>query len=307
VRIKRIVFSIVLFFNCSFTVPPLFAQEAAFQFTPVSAAGSGGMHVAAEEGVYTLLGNPALLNAVNKSMFLAVSFGIGDIYQNGKIQTSVPPARYMMSGPLAIGIISKGVGYGFFNCLQLHEGGLDAHFVGSFGIDWILIDTPGIKLDFGLSPRLLLSYQQAKPDILFAASITPGILCSLGERFSLGISYNDAASIAYFMEKSESKITRIYSSLNIGIAAGIVSRAAFGLTLFADYRNILGFLDGASTGLLRQIGVGARIDIQNNFWLSLGMFELSPTAGFGLNLGVIKLEVSLFSNGVEAGIKITRD
>jgi hypothetical protein len=300
---KRIVVVLILTLAAS----PLFAQEEAFQFTPVSAAGSGGMHTAAEEGVYTLLGNPALLNSVAQSMYFAVSAGIGDVYQNGNFETSVPPAFYTMAGPLAFGVVSKGVGYGVFNGFRFHENGVDAHFIGSAGIDWILIDTAGVKLDFGLSPRLLFGYMQEKPTLLAAASITPGLLCSLGERFSLGISYNDAVSVAYYMEKVDSKVTRIYSSLNFGIAAGVVSNAVLGLTLFADYRNILGFLDGDATDPLRQFGCGVRAEFRKNFWLSLGMFEMSPTAGFGLNLGAVKLEASYFSNGVEAGIKIVRD
>jgi hypothetical protein len=285
----------------------LFAQEKAFQFMPVSTAGSGGTHTAAEDGVYTLLGNPALLNAVNQSMFFAASFGIGDVYKNGTVETSVPPAYYRASGPFAIGAISKGVGYGFFNCFQFYENSLDAHFVGSAGIDWILINTPNLKLDFGLSPRLLLNYMREQPILLSAASITPGLLFSLGKRVVLGISYNDAGSVAYYMEKSDAKVTRIYSSLNIGIAASLISRAALSFTIYTDYRDLLGLIADDAGDPMRQLGVGARIDFRTYFWLLAGMFESSPTAGFGLNLGAIKLEASFFSNSVEAGIKIVRD
>jgi hypothetical protein len=305
---KRIVLVTVWFFIFRFfAMPPLFAQEAAFQFTPVSVAGSGGTHVAAEDGVYTLLGNPALLSSVTQSMYFAVTGGIGNIYQDGKMETTIPPVYYTVAGPLAFGVVSKGVGYGIFNCLRLHENGLDMHFTGSAGIDWILINTPDIKLDFGLSPRLLLSYMQEKPTLLSAASITPGFLCSLGDRFSLGISYNDAASIAYYMEKNDSKVTRINSSLDIGLAAGLVSNAAFGLTLFADYRDIIVFFDDDAGDPLRQLGVGARVDFRNRFWLLLGMLELAPTVGIGFNLGEIKVEAAFFSNGISAGIKMVRD
>jgi hypothetical protein len=304
---KRVVVIMVFYFVFRSLAAPLFAQEAAFRFMPASSAGSGGMHAAAEEGVYTLLGNPALLNTVVQAMYLSVSGGIGNVYQNGRIGTTVPPAYYTVTGPLAFGVVSKGVGFGLFNRLQFHENGLDAHFVGSIGIDWILINTPGVKLDFGLSPRFLLSYMQEQPVLLSAASITPGILCALGKRFSLGINYNDAASVAHYMEKSDSKVTWLSSSLNAGIALNIVSSAALGLTLYADYHDILAYWEDAAGDSLRQLSGGARIDFRNSFHISLGMFERAPTAGAGFNLGAVKVEVAFYANSIEAGIKIVRE
>jgi hypothetical protein len=284
---------------------PLFAEKTPFLVTPVSAAGSGGMHVAAEEGVYTLLGNPALLNAVSQSMFVALSGGIEDFFKDGAFQVSMP---YTVAGPLAIGTISKGVGYGLFNYIRFHEDGTDIHFIGSAGIDWILVDTASLKLDFGLSPRLLFSYALTEySHILSALSLTPGVLCTLGDWFSVGISCADAISGGFFMDGTGSTFTYVSSSLDVGLSALIISNAALGLTLFADYRNILRSLISDTGEPMRRFGGGIRAEFGNSFWLSLGLFELSPTAGFGLNLGVIRLETAFFANGVEAGIRIVRN
>lgn len=287
--------------------PPVFADEEAFHFIPISVAGSGGMHLAAEDGVYTLLGNPALLSSVTQSMYFALSGGIGDVYQNGKIGATIPPAYYTVAGPFAFGVVSKGIGFGFFNYIRFHENGLDAHFTGNVGFDFILINTPGIKLDLGIAPRFLLSYMQEKPTMLAAATVTPGLLCSLGDRFSLGISYNDAASAAYYMEKSDAKVTRINASLNAGIAAGLVSTEVFGLTVYTDYHDVLRLFSDNTGDPLQPLGVGARIDFRTSFWLLLGMFELAPTVGIGFNLGAIKVEAAFISNGLSAGIKMVRD
>jgi hypothetical protein len=265
------------------------------------------MHTAAEEGVYTLLGNPALLNAVSQSMFVALSGGIGDFFKDGAIEAAMPPAHYTVAGPLAIGTISKGVGYGLFNYIRIREDGTDVHFIGSAGIDWILIDAASLKLDFGLSPRLLFSDTQADSTILAVASLTPGMLISLGDRFSAGLNYSGAVSGGFFMDAKDSGFRQGSSSLDIGLAAGIVSNAALGLTLFADYRNILSFFGDDAGDPLRQLGCGLRAEFGSSIWLSLGLFELSPAVGLGLNLGTVKLEAAFFANGLEAGIKIVRD
>jgi hypothetical protein len=304
---KRIVLFIVWFvIFCSF-VPPVFADEEALLWTPVSVAGSGGTHVAAEDGVYTLLGNPALLNSVTQSMYFAVSGGIEDVYQNGKMGTTIPPAYYTVAGPLALGVVSKGVGYGIFNYLRFHENGMDIHLIGSAGIDWVLINKAIVKLDFGLSPRFSFSLRQSNATIIAAASVTPGLLCSFANRFSLGISYADVVSVANLTTRIGSEFTQISSSLNTGIAADIVSNAILGLTLFADCRDIVGFFDGDTEDPLQQLGCGIRAKFRNFFWLSLGMFELAPTVGLGLNLGAIKVEAAFFTNGITMGIKMVRD
>jgi hypothetical protein len=293
---------------CLLAVPlSLCAEDTPFLFTPVSAAGSGGMHTAAEEGVYTLLGNPALLNAVNQSMFVTLSGGIGGFFKDSAIETAMPPAHYTVAGPLAIGTISKGVGYGLFNYIRIYEDGTDIHLIGSAGIDWILINTASLKLDFGLSPRLLFSLIQTNAAILSAASLTPGMLFSLGDRFSIGFNYSNAVSGGFFTEANGSRFSRVSSSLDIGLMAEIVSNAALGLTLFADYRNILSFFGDDAGDPLRQLGCGIRAEFGSIVWLSLGLFELSPAVGLGLNLGPVKLETAFFANGVEAGIKIVRD
>jgi hypothetical protein len=293
---------------CFFAMPPfLFAGEFPFLFTPVSAAASGGMHVAAEDGVFTLLGNPALLNAVSQSMYFSLSGGIGNFIEDGTAQTMMPPVYYTVAGPLALGTVSKGVGYGLFNYIRIHEDGIDLHGIGSAGIDWILVDGASLKLDLGLSPRFLFSYTQADSGVLSAVSLTPGILLSLGDRFSAGISYANALSGALRANESGSEFTMVSSSLDVGIMAGAISNAALGLTLFADYRNILGLLGDDAGDPLGQLGCGLRAEFGNSFWISFGLSESFFAAGFGLNLGPVKLETAFFASGVEAGIKIVRD
>jgi hypothetical protein len=302
--VKRLV---VFILSLVMSPPLLFADETAFLFTPVSAAGSGGMHTAAEEGVYTLLGNPALLNSVSESMFFAVSAGIGDVYKDGAVKTSMPPAYYIVSGPLAIGSASKGVGYGLFNYIRLHDGGTDIHFIAASGFDWILINTAGVKLDLGLSPKLLFSFTGANAGILSAVGITPGVLLALGSKFSLGLSCSNIFSAAYLKDENSSEFALLSPLLNAGIAAGLVSNATLGLTLFADFRDILGLMAGETKEPLQAFACGARAEFWNNFYLSLGMAESAPTAGFGLNLGTIKVDMAFFANGAEVGIRIVRD
>ena len=139
----------------------LFAEEESFQFTPISVAGSGGTHTAAEDGVFTLLSNPALLNSVTSSMAIALSGGIGNAYRDGVFEAGLPPAYYTVAGPLALGVVSKGVGFGVFDHLRLYSGGMDVDVIAAAGIDWPLVNTASVKLDFGLAPKLLFRYREA--------------------------------------------------------------------------------------------------------------------------------------------------
>jgi hypothetical protein len=300
---------VVLFVVWSLAQFVLFAEDVSFQFTPASVAGSGGVHNAEEDGVFTLLGNPALLNSVTSSMFFALSGGVGDAYREGALDLSMPPAYYTLTGPLALGVVSKGVGFGIFNHVSLYDGRTDIDVIAAAGIDWTLINTAGSKLDFGLTPKLLIQNRQmdAKALSLFAASLTPGILFSLGERFQAGVSYGDALSAMIFVTSGDVKDMRVSRSLDAGIAAAVVSNGTLGLTLFADYRDLLGDSGDGSADPLRHLGVGVRAAFWNNFWLSAGMSGLAPTGGFGLNLGAVKLDIALSAYGGEAGIRIIRE
>ncbi|MDR0638947.1 MAG: hypothetical protein LBG27_08645 [Spirochaetaceae bacterium] len=287
----------------------LFAEEESFQFTPVSAAGSGGAHTAAEDGIFTLLGNPALLNSVTSSMFFALSGGIRDAYRNEALEISSPPMYYTASGPLALGAVSKGVGFGVFDHLRVYSGGMDMNVIAAAGIDWTIINTASVKLDFGLAPKAFYRYRltSAGVDSLLGASITPGILFSLGSRFSVGMSCDEAIAAAFPPDKNNTVFSQIPRSLNAGIAAGIVSNGTLGLTFFADYRDLLRFFGNDAGDPIQGIGVGLRAEFWNNFWLSAGMSNSAPTGGFGLNLGAVKLDIALFDYGVEAGIRIMRE
>ena len=289
--------------------PELFAEDAAFQFTPVSAAGSGGAHTAHEDGVFTLLGNPALLNSVASSMFFAVSGGLRDAYRNGAIETESPPMYFTASGPVAFGVISKGVGFGVFDHLRVYYGRLEMNLVAVAGIDWVLVNTDRVKLDFGLAPKALYRYSLIKGQgsSLFGTSLTPGVWLSFGNRFSVGVSCADAVAVAFPPDEDNTILSQIPRSLDAGIAAGLVSNGVLGLTLFADYRDLLRFSGGDAGDPLQGLSVGARAEFRKSFSLSAGMSKLAPTAGFGLNLGAIKLDVALFDYGVQAGVRIMRE
>jgi hypothetical protein len=311
-RFKQIALVVVWTLVPSAFMPlALFAENMSFQLTPVSVAGSGGLHNAEEDGVFTLLGNPALLNSVTSSMFLALSGGIEDALHEGALDLNLPPAYYTLTGPLALGVISKGVGFGVFNHVNLHHNRMDIDVIAAAGIDWTLINTIGFKLDFGLVPKLLFRHRQADTDVdtvsLFALSVTPGMLISFGERFQTGIRYGDALSVVPFANKKKGVNPQVSRSLDAGLAVAIVSNGTLGLTLFADYRDLLSDSDDGSVDLLGQLGFGVRATFWNNFWLSAGMSESAPTGGFGLNLGAIKLDIALSASGAEAGIRIIRE
>jgi hypothetical protein len=301
---------IVLFVVWPLVSSALFAEEASVQFTPVSVAGSGGVHNAEEDGVFTLLGNPALLNSITSSMFFAFSGGAGDIYRGGALGLNSPSAYYTVTGPLALGVVSKGVGFGLFNHLRFYSGGIDMNLVAVAGIDWALVNTDDVKLDFGLAPKLLYRYrliEEKNASSLFAASITPGILVSLGSGFSVGISCDDALSAAFPPDENNTAFSQIPRSLNAGVAAGIISNGTLGLTFFTDYRDLLKIFGNDAGDPMQGLGIGIRAAFWNNFWVSAGMSGLAPTGGFGLNLGAVKLDIALSNYGAEAGIRITRD
>jgi hypothetical protein len=307
-RLKRGILCVV-WTLAAFMPPALFAEDVSFHFTSVSVAGSGGAHNAEEDGVFTLLGNPALLSTVTSAMFFAFSAGIRDVYREGALNFDSPPAYYTVTGPLVFGVASKGIGFGLFNQVGLHYGRMDADVIAVAGIDWTIINTLSVKLDVGLAPKLLFRYRQADTGTLslFAPSVTPGLLLSFGERFRAGIRYDDALSIILLANGKGAEDARISRSLDTGIAAMIVSNGTLGLTLFADYRDLLGDSRDDSADLLGHLGFGMHAAFWTNFWISAGMSGGIPTGGFGLNLGAIKLDIALSDYGAAAGIRITRE
>jgi hypothetical protein len=296
-------------FLAVFLPTALFAEDVSFQFTPVSTAGSGGIHNAEEDGVFTLLSNPALLNSVTSSMFFSVSGGIKDVYREGTLKFASPPAYYTLSGPLTLGVVSKGVGFGIFNYLDMHYGRFNVDLIGAAGIDWTLIDATFFKLDFGLAAKMLFRYRliERNPILLFAPSATPGILLSFGQRFQAGISYGDALSAMLLASGTGVGNIHVSRSLDAGIAARLVSNGTLGITIFTDYRDLIDDSAESSADPLDHLGAGIRAEFWKNFWLSAGISGLAPTAGFGLNLGLVKLDFALSDYGVEAGIRITRE
>jgi hypothetical protein len=309
-RPKRgILFAVWALISAAFMPLALFAEDVSFHFTSVSAAGSGGTHNAEEDGVFTLLGNPALLSTVTSAMFFAFSGGIGDVYQEGALDFDSPSTYYTITGPLVFGVASKGIGFGLFNRVGLHYGRMDVDVIAAAGIDWTIINTLSVKLDVGLAPKALFRYRQAGADALslFAPSVTPGMLLSFGERFRAGIRYDNALSIILLANGKGAEDVRVSRSLDAGIAAMIVSNGTLGLTLFADYRDLLGdSLDGNADSP-EHLGFGMHAAFWTNFWLSAGMSGGIPTGGFGLNLGAIKLDIALSDYGASAGIRITRE
>jgi hypothetical protein len=306
---KRLVLCLVWVLSLSAFLPSaIFAEDLSLRFTPVSTAGSGGIHNAEEDGVFTLLSNPALLNSVTASMSFSLSGGAKNIYREG-VKFAPPPAYYTLSGPIALGVVSKGVGFGIFNYFDIHYGRIDADVIGAVGLDWMLINATSFKLDFGLAAKMLFRYRLLNRNFasLFAPSVTPGILLSFGQRFQAGISYADALSVMLLASGTGAGNIHVSRSLDAGIAARLVSTGTFGLTIFTDYRDLIGDSAESSADPLQHLGAGIRAEFWNNYWFSAGMSGLVPTAGFGLNLGLVKLDFALSDYGAEAGIRITRE
>lgn len=288
-------------------LPPAYTEEAEL-FTPTRAAGSGGTHTAEAEGIYTLLSNPAAMSAVTEALFFTLSAGIGNVYQDGSLEFAAPPACYTSKGPLTFGVISKGVGFGLFNNTVFDGDNFTANIIAGAGMSFTVINSEAHKLDIGFSPNLLFRYAQANTAFLSAASVTAGILYSLHDVFLAGINCNDALSAGFLSDETGTGFTQVNRTLHGGIAVRLVSNAFAGITLLADYHDVLGsFFTGETDNPLRHLGGGLRLEIRNDCWLSLGVSGLQPAAGFGINLGAVKVDTALFSGGVEVGVKVVRD
>jgi hypothetical protein len=321
VRVKRLVY-FTFFIFLSMPPPRLFADETAILFTPLSAAGSEGTHTAVEEGVFTLLGNPALLHSTSESMFFALSFGVGDVFQDGKLDF-VPSAAYYTISP-AFGTVSKGVGYGVFGQIYFrYSQAVVLDLIAAAGFDWVLVSTERVKLDFGLSHKALFLYtltqtgRKTDMNTLIALYITPGILLSLGNRFSVGISLDNMLSLGH-SNKNGLEFMSLPPLFNAGIAVDIIETAALGLSLFADYRlfvgdrDMSGLFNSDAGNSLHRLGGGVRAEIRHSVWFSLGaadfVTKFVPAAGIGFNLGAIKLDMTYyFDYSAQAGIRIVRN
>jgi len=203
---------------------------------PVSARNRalGGPRATDPDGLYTLFGNPGLLQMAEDARLFEIALGaFGDFADIvpfiGKsleaaffdsLTGEAFPAGFEARGPLTIGLVSKGFGAGLFlrTATESQTAGgraranLDIDVIGSAGYAFRLVDNADLNVDFGLAGKLFArqvmdfydepaadngaAARDMNPKLLIGAGLDLGVLVSVQDTFLLGFSVNDAATAA---------------------------------------------------------------------------------------------------------------
>jgi hypothetical protein len=242
---------------------PTFAADSLdpFAFPSPRELSMGGSHVALADDYTVLLANPAGLAAAPREVIAAdlglrlagPVFDLLDIFVNGgsDIQTAAMDflaasgyklyAGLDLSGPLAVGYVGKGLGFGLFNKTSVRIDAASATSIGVFATEDVLLSGGyafrfelggGHLLDLGLGAKgFVRGNVGSKMDILSVAAMFDDPLAIVNQDFTL------ATGIGFDLGTRWS-----WRSL----AAGLVCRDVFSPALVSTYSSLDGFLNDPS-------------------------------------------------------------
>ncbi len=242
-----------------------FAEALApFDFSSPRERAMGGSHVALADDFSVLLANPAGLAAAPRELFFAdlgiramgPVFNFIDLYVNSSdVETAVIDllaandyrlyAGIELSGPLALGYVGEGLGFGLFNKTSFVLNAASAVNIGVFLAEDILLSGGyafrfdlggGHLLDLGIGAKGFARGNLGKSmGFLEVADLMSDPMAILGEDFTLATGIGCDLGLRWSWES---------------IAAGLVCRDLFSPAIVASYDSLAGFIDEPSTTIL---------------------------------------------------------
>ncbi|MDR0910554.1 MAG: hypothetical protein LBM77_12400 [Spirochaetaceae bacterium] len=148
------------------------------------AMGMGGFHVSGQDGIWTLMTNPANITGLEQFDIATVGFSVGNVltFQDAIKNFSLKdPTKMLFSllsskraknysfnltGPLALGMIKNGFGWGVFDDANTFIGiknnmvkfSAQANLQGRFAYGMNIVDTSVFSLDAGAGAKVLFGF-----------------------------------------------------------------------------------------------------------------------------------------------------
>jgi hypothetical protein len=253
------------------------------------------------------------------------------------------PSAFRAAGPLMLAHVGKSFGFGLFNRVWTSESikyeprdltrdtmryraYLNNDFIISTGYAFGVLDVDGHRLDLGLGAKLFYRFSKSLFEQAAAVSfhadrdsllldqvpgrqfagigVETGLLYRLGERFSFGITMNEAPAAAYCFEPGDAGLQYFLfiPRISAGFAVKLFYNSAVVWALMADFTDILGV--ALSWGAPQRspalnIAAGSELVIHNRYFLRFGLRDLLPAAGAGLILNDCRLNLAV--SGTEYG------
>jgi hypothetical protein len=257
------------------------------------------------------------------------------------------PSSFRAAGPLMLAHVGKSFGFGLFNRVWTSESikyepldsardtlryraYLNSDLIMSAGYALSALDIDGHRLDIGLGAKLFYRFSNSLfeqtaavgahanrdslaldeiPGRQFAGlGIDFGLLYRLDERFSFGLTMNEAPAAAFCLEPGAAALPYFLfiPRLNAGFSVKLFYNSAVVWALMADFTDILGV--AVSWGTVRRapllnISAGSELVIHNRYFLRFGVRDLLPSFGAGLAFKSCKLNVAFSGReyGASAG------
>lgn len=153
--------------------------------------------------------------------------------------------------------------------------------------------------------------------------IDVGVLFPLGSSAKLGVvvrnlftptTRSDYTSLDAFLSK-ENPAPAVKGNVPLDLSVGVQYAPSLGLMelyfrklrIMVDYNDSLDFLTHPSTAVnpVLKVGIGAEVQVLEVLWIRAGIFQGLLACGFGLDYGVIQVNVAVYGTeqSVEPGIR----
>lgn len=156
---------------------------------------------------------------------------------------------------------------------------------------------------------------------IWGLSMDLALQYSYKDRLSVALSCSDLfsyAKLSDFTELTEmiyesqnprepqpDRTGRIKRSLNAGFDYRLINSKNLGLTLMADYRDILDLFSDLPRNPILNLGLGAELSLLKHIFIRAGISDALPALGLGFDIWVCKLDFSIYGKelGLDPGVQ----
>jgi hypothetical protein len=336
---------------------PVFSQDVqAFTMPSARAGGYGGYHAAFGDGFTSFFSNPALLAGAEKQwsaaeltlsmygpIFSILDIAVhasGDVDLSPVISNKGAAAGVDIAGPISIGLINNGFGFGVFNRTTMDAKATSSKVRATAaeelliegGYAFRIVDNGTHIFDAGAMLKLfyraslsLVSSPLSVTDLFDDFSSKPA-QADLGFGLDLGISYSykdvfraglvgyDAFSPVFVTTYDElsnygSGGSQTNTTIPARIALGVMytirrekmERYIDSISLMADYRDFLDYFTAViPRNPVLQFSLGTEVALLKVFKLRAGIADALPAVGFGIDLTYMQFDFAM--RGKELGL-----
>ncbi|MDR2073557.1 MAG: hypothetical protein LBP60_09020 [Spirochaetaceae bacterium] len=319
-----------------------------FVMPSARAAGFGGIHAALGDDFSSLFSNPAAFVGIERQFSAAeISVGIygpvlemldrvvvhkGSADISSLVHSQDFGAGFDLGGPLALGLVDRGFGFGIFNRTTADASVrglwiypfLSEEIFMAGGFSFRILEREDHLLDLGFLGKAfyrgILGLSGSISDIseiTKQASSSPyssqfGIGLDLGIRYTfancltLALAGSDVYSPALVTRYAEiadrgSGGTQVYGTVTPRLALGVLyrirndflDRYISGAMVMLDYRDFIDLFSTDPRNPVLNVSLGMEISVMEILRIRVGVADALPSFGFGLDMHVLTLDVAV--------------